>query len=111
MRKRGILGQSEFLVLLAVLRLGRNAYGVPISREIAGQIGRDPAVAGIYTTLERLLERGLVTARTGEPTAVRGGRAKTYFKVTTKGLRELRASQSALQRFWSGIPQLEGASL
>jgi DNA-binding PadR family transcriptional regulator len=103
-----LLGQSELLVLLAVLRLGHEAYGVPISKEIAIRIGRDPAVAGIYARLDRLERRGLVSTVAGEPTAVRGGRAKTYFKVTAKGLKELRASQDLLQRFWSGIPQLEG---
>jgi DNA-binding PadR family transcriptional regulator len=108
MSKHHLLGQSELLVLLAVLRLGREAYGVPISGEIAAHIGRDPAVAGIYATLDRLESRGLVSAAVGEPTAVRGGRAKTYFKVTAKGLKELRASQDLLQKFWSGIPQLEG---
>jgi len=108
MARHALLGQSEMLVLLAVLRLGREAYGVPISREIAAHIGRDPAVAGIYATLERLERRGLITAAMGEPTAARGGRAKTYFSITVTGLKQLRASQEALQRFWSGIPQLVG---
>ena len=108
MRRDALLGQSEMLVLIAVLRLGSEAYGVPISREISAQIGRDVAVAGIYSTLERLEGMGLVEAETGEPTAVRGGRAKTYFAVTAEGLRQLRASQRILQKFWDGVPKLEG---
>ena len=108
MRKDALLGQSEMLVLIAVLRLGEEAYGVPISREISAEIGRDVAVAGIYSTLERLEPMHLVEAETGEPTAVRGGRAKTYFTVTAEGLRQLRASQRMLQKFWDGVPKLEG---
>jgi PadR family transcriptional regulator, regulatory protein PadR len=108
MRKDALLGQSEMLVLIAVLRLREEAYGVPISREISAEIGRDVAIAGIYSTLERLERSGLVKAETGEPTAVRGGRAKTYFAVTAEGLRQLRASQRILQKFWDGLPKLEG---
>jgi PadR family transcriptional regulator, regulatory protein PadR len=108
MKKDALLGQSEMLVLIAVLRLGDEAYGVPISREISGEIGRDVAVAGIYSTLERLERMRLVEAQTGEPTAVRGGRAKTYFRVTAAGLRQLRASQRILQSFWSVLPDGEG---
>jgi DNA-binding PadR family transcriptional regulator len=108
MKKESLLGQSEILVLIAVLRLGREAYGVPISREISAEIGRDVAIAGIYSTLERLERTGLVESETGEPTSVRGGRAKTYFTVTGEGLRQLRASQRILQKFWDGLPKLEG---
>ena len=108
MRKEALLGQSEMLVLIAVLRLGEEAYGVPISRDISAEIGRDVAVAGIYSTLERLERMGLVKSEVGEPTAVRGGRARTYFAVTAEGLRQLRASQRILKGFWSGLPKLEG---
>jgi PadR family transcriptional regulator len=104
MKKDALLGQSELLVLIAVLRLGEEAYGVPISREISKEIGRDVAVAGIYSTLERLEGMRLVEAETGEPTAVRGGRAKTYFRVTAEGVRQLRASQRILQKFWGVLP-------
>ena len=100
MKKDALLGQSEMLVLIAVLRLGDEAYGVPISREISKEIGRDVAVAGVYATLERLERMRLVESETGEPTAIRGGRAKTYFKVTAEGMRQLRGSQRILQGFW-----------
>jgi PadR family transcriptional regulator PadR len=108
MKKNALLGQSELLVLIAVLRLGDEAYGVPISREISREIGRDVAVAGIYSTLERLQRMRLVEAQTGEPTAVRGGRAKTFFKLTAEGLRQLRASQRILQKFWGSLSSPEG---
>jgi DNA-binding PadR family transcriptional regulator len=108
MSKEPLLGQSELLVLLAVLRLGEEAYGVPISREIAAQIGREMAIAGIYSTLERLQRRGLIRSEQGEPTAVRGGRAKTYFRVTAEGVKQVRASQRTLQRLWADLPELGG---
>jgi DNA-binding PadR family transcriptional regulator len=107
MKKDALLGQSELLVMLAVLRLGREAYGVPISREISKQAGRNVAVAGIYSTLERLEDKGLIKASVREPTAVRGGRAKTCFQLTAEGLRKVRSSQRTLERFWSGIRELE----
>ena len=98
-----LLGQSEILVLTAVLHLGDEAYGVPISRRISEAIGRDVAIAGVYSTLERLERMRLVESQAGEPTAVRGGRAKTYFRLTAEGLRQLRASQRILQRFWGAF--------
>jgi PadR family transcriptional regulator PadR len=90
MAKRGFLGGFELLVLLALIRLGDDAYGVPISEAIEESSGREVALGSVYITLERLEQKGLVSAKLGEPTAERGGRAKTYFHVTAKGLREVR---------------------
>ena len=107
---RDQLGQFELIVLLAVLRLGDEAYGVPISREIEDAIGREPALASVYATLERLEDRGLVSSELGEPTAERGGRAKRYFHVTGKGLREVRETRQALIKMWQGVPELRGGT-
>src|SRR5205085_11249556 len=107
-RRREFLGGFELLVLLALIRLGDDAYGVPISKAIEGSSGREVALGSVYITLERLETRGLVSSRLGEPTAERGGRAKTYFKITAKGLREVRQAQRTLTRLWRGVPQLEG---
>jgi DNA-binding PadR family transcriptional regulator len=60
-------------------------------------------------TLARLSDKGLVTSTVGEPTAARGGRAKTYFRITGKGLRQVRATQRTLTNLWRGVPQLKGA--
>src|SRR6204780_238218 len=76
MRKREYLGQLELMVLLAVMRPARDAYGVLISREIAEKSGRDVALASVYAALERLERKGFVTSSLGEPTAERGGRAR-----------------------------------
>lgn len=96
------------MVLLALIRLGDDAYGVPISDEIEASSGRSVSVGSVYITLDRLERKGLVSARLGEPTAERGGRAKTYFRATAKGLREVRLARRTLIRLWEGVPQLEG---
>lgn len=108
MRQRGFLGEFELMVLLAVIRLGDNAYGVPISGEIENRGGRDVAVSSVYAALERLEEKGLVSSFYGEPTLERGGRAKRFFQITSNGLGAVRQTQAALTNLWSGLPQLEG---
>ena len=107
---REFLGGFELLVLFALIRLGDDAYGVPISEAIEESSGRDVAIGSVYVTLERLERKGLVSSRLGEPTAERGGRAKTYFKVTAKGLREVRNAQRTLVNLWKGVPKLEGGT-
>jgi DNA-binding PadR family transcriptional regulator len=107
---REFLGGFELLVLLALMRLGDEAYGVPISQAIEDSSGREVALGSVYVTLDRLEEKGFVSSRLGEPTAVRGGRAKTYFRVTTKGLREVRQTQRTLVALWRGVPQLQGGA-
>jgi len=81
MARREFLGGFELLVLLALIRLGDDAYGVPISRAIQENSDREVALGSVYITLERLQKKGLVSSQLGEPTAVRGGRAKTYFRI------------------------------
>jgi DNA-binding PadR family transcriptional regulator len=108
MARRGYLGDFELMVLLALMRLGDRAYGVPISTEIEQQAGREVALGSVYAALERLEEKGLVSSDLGEPTAERGGRAKRYFHITKKGLREVREARRALINLWHGVPDLEG---
>lgn len=104
------LGTFDLWVLLAVLRLEEDeAYGVPISTEIARTTGRSVALATVYATLERLEDRGLVSSRLGESTAQRGGRAKRHFRVTPKGVRQVREAKGALVKMWRGIRQLQEA--
>ena len=108
MESRFNLGTFDLMILLALMRLGDAAYGVPISREIEETSGRVVALATLYATLTRLEKKGLVSSRLGEPTAERGGRAKRYFRVTAKGLRKVRDEQRVLTSLWNGIPQLKG---
>jgi PadR family transcriptional regulator len=102
------IGGFELLVLLAVIRLGDDAYGVPISDAIEEASGREVAVGSIYITLDRLEAKGLVTSRLGESTPERGGRAKTYYQITGKGVRAVRHAQRTLVKLWSDLPRLEG---
>ena len=108
MSKHQYLGTFELAVLLALIRLGDNAYGITISREIEEIGGREVTLGSIYATLDRLDTKGLVSSEIGEPTPERGGRAKRYFHVTSKGLREVRQTHRALKRLWQDLPQLEG---
>jgi PadR family transcriptional regulator, regulatory protein PadR len=105
---RESLGHFELIVLLAVLRHGDEAYGVPIARAIEESTGKPVILASVYNTLDRLEEKGLVRSTVGQPTAERGGRAKRYFSITTSGLREVRAAKKALTIMWRGIPIHEG---
>ena len=110
MAKRGFIGGFELLVLLALIRLGDDAYGVPISEAIEESSGREVSLGSVYITLERLEHKGFVISKLGEPTAERGGRAKTYFHVTAKGLREVRQARRTLMSLWHGVPQVEGGA-
>ena len=101
------LGEFEQVVLLAILRLDENAYGVSIRKEIKACTERDPSPGALYTTLDRLEERGLVTSRFGDPSPQRGGRAKRYFKVTAAGLKAVARVQRGYQRLLNGV-QLPG---
>jgi DNA-binding PadR family transcriptional regulator len=110
MPRRDVIGGFELQVLLAVMRLKDDAYGVPIADTIEDASGREVAAGSIYITLDRLEEKGLVTSRLGESTPERGGRAKTYFQVTGKGVRAVRQAQRTLVRLWSGVPALQGGT-
>ena len=102
------LTDFELMILLAILRIGDDAYGVPIAREIEETGGRSVLLGAIYAALDRLEGSGLVTSSYGDPTPERGGRAKRFFKVTGKGLKAVRDTRRAFTALWSGIPQLEG---
>ncbi len=104
MREHGYLGEFELMVLLAVLRLGEDAYGVPLARELAERRGRLVSAGSVYAALERLEIKGLVSSRLGEATAARGGRAKRYFRVTEQGLRSLHATREVLRGMWRSLP-------
>ena len=84
--------------MLAVIRLGNAAYGVPISRAIEESTNREVLVGSVYATLERLEEKGLVASEVGEPTPERGGRAKRYFRIEAPGRRALNSSRETIAR-------------
>ena len=98
------LGDLEELVLLAVLRLGDEAYGARIREELRTLAHRSPSISTIYVTLMRLEEKGLSRSWLGEPSGARGGKAKRHFQVTPEGARALEASRAVRDRMWAGVP-------
>ena len=100
------LGEFEQIVLLAVLRLGDEAYGVTILGEIAAKTGRNPSPGALYTTLHRMEDKGLVTFRDGSPTPERGGRAKRFVTVTREGRNALASAQAAYRSLLQGLDLL-----
>ena len=97
------LGELEQLVLLALVRLGDEAYGVTVHEQLEQRAGRDVALGAVYKTLARLEAKRLVDARLGEPTAERGGRAKRHFEIEAAGHQVLNASQEALRNMSEGL--------
>jgi PadR family transcriptional regulator PadR len=108
MDKSTYLRDFELMILLVVLRLGDNAYGVPIARELKVHGRRDVSLANVYATLERLQEKGLVSSELADPTPERGGRAKRYFRVTAQGVKKVGETQRILVRLWQGVSGLQG---
>jgi PadR family transcriptional regulator, regulatory protein PadR len=98
-----LLGTFEQAVLLAILRLGDEAYGRAILHQLQETLARTLSAGAIYTTLDRLEQRGLVGSRLADGTSVRGGRARRYYTVAAEGRRALADTQQALTKMWSGI--------
>jgi PadR family transcriptional regulator, regulatory protein PadR len=103
------LGEFEQLILLAILRLRDNAYGVTIRAELADRAGRTVAPGAVYTALERLETKGLITSRMSEPTPQRGGRAKRHVTVTAAGVEALTRALHAYERLLDGLNLVRGA--
>lgn len=105
------LGEFEQLLLLAIVRLGDEAYGVTIRREIEARTGRDVAIGALYTALNRLERKGFVGSVMSAPTAERGGRSKRHFRLKAAGAGALRQSRDRLARMWQGVsPDLKKSS-
>ena len=103
MSSREFLGEFEQIVLLAVLRLQKDAYGVPIRCEIEHRVKRTVTVGALYSTLDRLESKGYVSSWFADPTAERGGRSKRFFRVEPLGLNAIRRSQEALAMMLEGL--------
>jgi PadR family transcriptional regulator, regulatory protein PadR len=96
------IGEFELAVLLCVGALGDDAYGVAVRGAVSRRLGRECSVGAVYTTLQRLENKELVTSWTSDPTPVRGGRAKRCFALTAAGDRAIRQAQATARRLWSG---------
>jgi PadR family transcriptional regulator PadR len=97
------LGGFEQLILLALLRLGDGTYGVAIRREIESRTGKEASTGALYTTLERLEKRGLVSCDLGEPTRERGGRRKKLYTMQAAGTQALRESYASFASMVEGV--------
>jgi DNA-binding PadR family transcriptional regulator len=104
---RHLLTDFELMILLATLRVGEEAYGAQIAREIEATSGRRVLLGAAYAALDRLERNGLVSSTLGDPTPERGGRAKRFFRVTPRGVRAARDTQQALVALWQDVPQLK----
>lgn len=102
------LGEFEQMLLFAILRLHDEAYGVTIRREIEERTGRRTSPGAIYTTLERLEQRGLVASRVGGATPQRGGRRKRFYRLEPAGAKALAIAWERMQKMAAGVlPRLE----
>jgi DNA-binding PadR family transcriptional regulator len=105
------LGEFEQMVLLAILHVKGEAYGVPIVEEIERRTGRTVSRAAVYVTLRRLEKRGLVISWMSEPTGERGGKARRCVRVEPEGVELVRESRRAIERMWDDLEPgiMEGA--
>ena len=97
------LGALELTVLLAVARLGDDAYGLAVRRDVSARTGHDYSVGAVYTTLQRLEDKRFVTSHSTEPLPVRGGRSRRQFHVTAAGRRALAEAQRVAASVWDGV--------
>jgi PadR family transcriptional regulator PadR len=96
------IGEFELAILLSVGSLRDDAYGVAVRAAVSKRLGRECSIGAVYTTLQRLENKGFVKSWTSDPTPVRGGRAKRYFELTAGGERAIRQAQATAHRLWSG---------
>lgn len=97
------LNEIEQLILLALVRLGDDAYGVTVREEIEERAGRAVSIAAVYAALDRLEGRGMVETWLSDPTPERGGRAKKHFRITAGGAQALQAARASMDRMWEGL--------
>jgi PadR family transcriptional regulator PadR len=103
MSGRDYLGEFEHIIVLALLRLEDQAYGVTVRQEIEFRTKREVSIGAVYATLGRLEIKGYVKSHRGDPTPERGGRSKRFFRVTAKGVAAVDRTQRALQRMTEGL--------
>lgn len=103
MSKGEYLGEFEQMVLLALLRLKDDAYGVTVRREIQSRTDRRVAIGAVYACLERLERKGYVTATISAPQPIPGGRARKYFRFTRAGAEALQQTRDMVQRMTDGL--------
>lgn len=96
-------GSLELTILVAVARLGDDAHGLAVRRDVSGRTGHDYSVGAIYTTLQRLEAKGLLTSHASDPLPVRGGRSRRHYAVSGAGKRALRTAERLTASVWAGV--------
>lgn len=97
------LGSLELATLLAVVRLGDEAYGLAVRQVLGERSGKEHSVGAIYTTLQRLEDKGLLTSHSSAPLPVRGGRSRRHFRITGAGGRAIREAARQSASMWAGV--------
>lgn len=97
------LGEFEQMVLLAIMRLGRGAYGLAVRDELEAVAGRAPSTGALYTTLDRMERKGLLESTIADGTRERGGRPRRHVRVTAEGRALLARSRHTLMALWDGL--------
>ena len=106
-----ILGAFEQAVLLAIVRLGEDAYGRAVLKEVQVRLARDVAAGAVHATLDRLENKGLVGSRLGSGTPIRSGRPRRFYRLRPRGFRALNESRAAVESLWRGLDWPLGESL
>ena len=103
MSRNDFLGEFEQIVLLTVARLGDEGYGMAIRQDIEDRVQRSVAIGSVYAALDRMERKGLLHSDVGDPTPVRGGRAKRFYSLLPAGAEALRRSRALLDGLWQGL--------
>src|SRR5262245_14343836 len=100
------IGRLELAVLLSVARLGGGAYGLAVRIDVSKRMKRDYSVGAVYTTLQRLQDKGLIASQASDPLPVRGGRSRRQFTLTSAGRRAIRDAERVATSVWAGLGSL-----
>ncbi|MCK5146121.1 PadR family transcriptional regulator [bacterium] len=98
---------NEQILLIAIWKLADEAYGVKIQNLLSEHTGKEVAYGTLYNNLDKLIKKGYLNSRMGEPTAIRGGKRKAYYSLTLEGKKALQAARELQAQLWSGIPNME----
>jgi PadR family transcriptional regulator PadR len=98
------LSRQEELLLLSILKLGENAYGVPVRQHVSEVTDKYWSIGAIYDVLDRLTRKGLVSTMTGEPEKTRGGKSKRFYRITKQGIKALEEVRDLQQKAWIDLP-------
>jgi DNA-binding PadR family transcriptional regulator len=101
--KESYLGEFEHVVLLTIMRLKDDAYGVTVREQVKQLIDREVSIGALYATVDRLEKKSFITTHSSQPTPERGGRAKRYLTITSRGVDVLQATKNNLDILWHGL--------